>query len=182
VGLLRHTSALYSLRNGCYWVASIFLLLAGMALARIKSMEQLRYVATGGRGEPVGIGPHPRKRADLPVFSKSRGGESRARPLGLGLLMQGAWAAVLMLLRTDSCYAAYGNLYSNLLEYLISAVLIFYILTIGASFLCAGDSRKRSDRISLLDILLYRPSLWRVQPRFLIILFSIVLRRRFRVW
>jgi hypothetical protein len=96
--------------------------------------------------------------------------------------MQGAWAAVLMLVQTDSCYVAYGNLYSNLLEYLISAALIFYILTIGASFLYAGDSSKRSDRISLLDILLYRPSLWRVQPRFLIILFPIALRRRLRVW
>jgi hypothetical protein len=84
VGLLRHTSALYSLPTGFFRVASIFLLLAGMALARIKSMEQLRYVATGGRGEPVGIGPHPRKRADLPVFSKSRGGELRARPPGWG--------------------------------------------------------------------------------------------------
>jgi hypothetical protein len=48
VGLC-HTSALCSLPNGFYGMASIFLflLLARMALARINSMEQLRYVAPG---------------------------------------------------------------------------------------------------------------------------------------
>lgn len=42
VGLLRHTTALYRLPNGFYGIASIFLLLALLALARIKSIEQLR--------------------------------------------------------------------------------------------------------------------------------------------
>ena len=49
-GLLRHTTALYTLPNGFYGIASIFLLLALMALARIQSMEQLRYVAPGEWG------------------------------------------------------------------------------------------------------------------------------------
>jgi hypothetical protein len=49
-GLLRHTGALYSLPNGFYGIASIFLLLALMALARIKSIEQLRYAAPGEWG------------------------------------------------------------------------------------------------------------------------------------
>jgi hypothetical protein len=54
VGLLRHTAALYTLPNGFYGLAGIFLLLALMALARIKSIEQLRYVAPGEWGNLLG--------------------------------------------------------------------------------------------------------------------------------
>ena len=50
-GLLRHTEAFYALPNGFYGIASIFPLLALMALARIKSLEQLRYVAPGEWGK-----------------------------------------------------------------------------------------------------------------------------------
>jgi len=61
---------------------------------------------------------------------------NRAHVPGAALVMQGAWAAVLVLLRTyDPATGVYGNLYSNLLEYVISAALIFYILTIGGVFL-----------------------------------------------
>ena len=42
-GLLRHTRELYALPHGFYGIASIFLLLALTALARIKSIERLRY-------------------------------------------------------------------------------------------------------------------------------------------
>ena len=55
VGLLRHTPALYNLPPGFYGIASIFLLLALMALARIKSIEQLRYVAPGEWGNLLGL-------------------------------------------------------------------------------------------------------------------------------
>jgi APA family basic amino acid/polyamine antiporter len=49
------------------------------------------------------------------------------------LAVQGVWASLLVLPRTyDPATRAYGNLYSNLLEYVISAALIFYILTIVA--------------------------------------------------
>ena len=49
--------------------------------------------------------------------------------------MQGAWSAMLVLPRTyNPATGAYGNLYSNLLDYIISAALIFYILTIAAVF------------------------------------------------
>lgn len=42
---------------------------------------------------------------------------------------------VLLLIRTyDPATGTYGNLYSNLLDYIISAALIFYILTIAALF------------------------------------------------
>jgi APA family basic amino acid/polyamine antiporter len=54
---------------------------------------------------------------------------------GAALLLEGLWAAVLVLPRTyDPATRAYGNLYSNLLDYVISAALIFYILTIAGLF------------------------------------------------
>jgi len=44
------------------------------------------------------------------------------------------WIAVLILLRTKRVDAAgavtYGNLYSNLLDYVVFAALMFYVLTI----------------------------------------------------
>ena len=57
-----------------------------------------------------------------------------------GLVVQGIWAAALVLPRTVKTDAAgnvtgYGNLYGNLLDYVISAALIFYILTILGIFL-----------------------------------------------
>ncbi len=61
-GLLRHTPALYQLPNGFYGIASIFLLLALMALARIKSIEQLRYVAPGEWGNLLGLDRIPEVR------------------------------------------------------------------------------------------------------------------------
>jgi APA family basic amino acid/polyamine antiporter len=56
-----------------------------------------------------------------------------------GLIVQGIWAALLILPRTIKHDAAgnvtgYGNLYGNLLDYVISAALIFYILTIAGIF------------------------------------------------
>src|SRR5438046_2895490 len=51
------------------------------------------------------------------------------------LWVQGIWAAMLVLPRTfDPATGKYGNLYGNLLDYVISAALIFYILTIAAVF------------------------------------------------
>src|ERR1700757_4259634 len=52
-----------------------------------------------------------------------------------GLVIQGIWAGALVLPRTVKTDAAgnvtgYGNLYGNLLDYVISAALIFYVLTI----------------------------------------------------
>ncbi len=56
-----------------------------------------------------------------------------------GLIVQGIWSALLILPRTVKHDAAgnvtgYGNLYGNLLDYVISAALIFYILTIAGIF------------------------------------------------
>jgi hypothetical protein len=61
-GLLRHTAALYQLPNGFYGIAGIFLPLALQALARIKSIEQLRYVAPGEWGKLLGLDRIPEVR------------------------------------------------------------------------------------------------------------------------
>src|SRR5213082_2109798 len=52
-----------------------------------------------------------------------------------GLVIQGIWAGILVLPRTVKGDGSYGNLYGNLLDYVISAALIFYILTIAGLFL-----------------------------------------------
>jgi len=62
VGLLRHPAALYRIPNGFYGIASIFLLLAQQALARVKSIEQLRYVAPGEWGNLLGLDRIPEVR------------------------------------------------------------------------------------------------------------------------
>ena len=62
VGLLRHSSDLYTLPAGFYALSSIFLLLALMALARIPSLEQLRYVAAGEWGNLLGLDRIPEVR------------------------------------------------------------------------------------------------------------------------
>jgi APA family basic amino acid/polyamine antiporter len=51
-----------------------------------------------------------------------------------GLIIQGIWAGVLVLPRTVKPDGTYGNLYGNLLDWVISAALIFYILTIAGLF------------------------------------------------
>ena len=56
------------------------------------------------------------------------------------------WIAVLILLRTKRVDAAgavaYGNLYSNLLDYVVFAALMFYVLTIVSVFVLR---KKRPD-------------------------------------
>ncbi|HLH05575.1 MAG TPA: amino acid permease [Bryobacteraceae bacterium] len=60
---------------------------------------------------------------------------NKASVPGAALAMQGVWGALLILMRTyDSRTGTYGNLYSNLLDYVISAALMFYILTIAGIF------------------------------------------------
>lgn len=69
------------------------------------------------------------------LFFASAGTLNSASVPGYSLWMQGAWAAALVLPRTfNTATGTYGNLYGNLLDYVISAALIFYILTIAAVF------------------------------------------------
>ncbi len=69
------------------------------------------------------------------LFFRRAGELNRARVPGWSLWVQGLWAAALVLPRTyDTATHQYGNLYSNLLDYVISAALVFYILTIAGVF------------------------------------------------
>ncbi len=69
------------------------------------------------------------------LFFRSAGQLNDARVPAWGLMLQGVWAAFLVLPRTyDPATRVYGNVYNNLLEYIISAALIFYILTISGIF------------------------------------------------
>jgi basic amino acid/polyamine antiporter, APA family len=69
------------------------------------------------------------------LFFRRAGLLNRARVPGWALAMQCFWSAFLVLPRThDRVTGAYGNLYSNLLDYVISAALLFYILTVAGLF------------------------------------------------
>jgi APA family basic amino acid/polyamine antiporter len=77
------------------------------------------------------------------LFFRQAGELNKAHVPGWGLVAQGIWAAVLVLPRTyDTATHKYGNLYSNLLDWVISAALLFYILTIAGVFQLR---RKRPD-------------------------------------
>ncbi|MBI3300661.1 MAG: hypothetical protein HYZ72_01065 [Deltaproteobacteria bacterium] len=62
VGLLRHTHEHFELPPGYYGLESIMLLLAFMALARVKSIEALRYCAPGEWGKLLGLDRIPEVR------------------------------------------------------------------------------------------------------------------------
>ena len=73
------------------------------------------------------------------LFFKKSGQLNHKHVPAWGLVIQGIWAALLVLPRTIKHDAlghvtGYGNLYGNLLDYVISAALIFYILTIAGIF------------------------------------------------
>ena len=66
------------------------------------------------------------------LFLRAAGTLNKAHVPGRSLLVQGIWASALVLPRTfNTATHQYGNLYSNLLDYVISSALIFYILTIA---------------------------------------------------
>jgi basic amino acid/polyamine antiporter, APA family len=69
------------------------------------------------------------------LFFRRAGAVNRAHVPGASLIMQGAWASFLVLVRTyNPSTGTFGSLYSNLLDYVVSADLIFYVLTIAAVF------------------------------------------------
>jgi APA family basic amino acid/polyamine antiporter len=89
------------------------------------------------------------------LFFKATGKLNRSSVPGIGLALQCAWTCLLVLPRTrlrDASGAPkldpttgleqYGNVYSNLLDYVVFAVLIFYVLTIIGLFVLR---RKRPD-------------------------------------
>ena len=104
-----------------------------------------RHAADGGRDHGVDVRHHQCSDVDwsarllcdgpptalLPFRRQTQSAKVPASSLSL----QGLWAALLVLPRTyDPATQAWGNLYSNLLEYVISAALIFYVLTVAGVF------------------------------------------------
>ena len=72
------------------------------------------------------------------LFFRVTGRLNRRSVPAMGLGLQCLWTCVLVLPRTRLRNAAgqetYGNLYSDLLDYVVSAVLLFYVLTIIGLF------------------------------------------------
>ena len=131
------------------------------------------------------------------LFFSGAGRLNAARVPARGLVLQGIWAAALVLPRTyDPATGQYGNLYGNLLDYVVSAALLFYILTIAGVFRLRA-ARPDADRpyrafgypvipalyiagaaAILVVLLIYRPATtW---PGFLIVLLGIPVFLRLR--
>jgi len=80
------------------------------------------------------------------LFFRASGRLNDAKVPAWGLMLQGLWAVFLVLPRTYNVVTrAYGNLYNDLLAYVISAALIFYILTIAGLFRLR-QTRPAADR------------------------------------
>jgi APA family basic amino acid/polyamine antiporter len=111
------------------------------------------------------------------LFFRKAATLNRAKVPAWSLMIQGVWSAALVLPRTfNSAAGSYGNLYSDLLEYVISAALIFYILTIAGVFRLRAtrpDAERRyrafgypvvpaiyiaGATIVLLSLFVYRPA------------------------
>jgi basic amino acid/polyamine antiporter, APA family len=69
------------------------------------------------------------------LFFRNAGRLNKRGVPAFALMMQCVWSIVLVLPRVwDPATKTWGNLYSNLLDYVISAALIFYVLTIVGLF------------------------------------------------
>ncbi len=73
--------------------------------------------------------------AQQKLFFRFGGRLNHAKVPASALWIQGIWAILLVVPRTyDSTTHMYGNLYSSLLDYVISAALVFYVLTVASVF------------------------------------------------
>ena len=105
VGLLRHSEE-YSLPPGFYGQSSVMILLALLALARISSLEQLRYQAAGEWGNLLGLDRVPEVRTlrnKIKLLCQEQGraarwnaslakewiGQQQAQPSGLAFYIDG---------------------------------------------------------------------------------------------
>ena len=79
------------------------------------------------------------------LFFKATGKLNEKGVPGTALVYQGAWIVVLILMRTRKADGSYGNVYSNLLDYVVFAALLFYVLTIAGIFVLRWK-RPTADR------------------------------------
>jgi APA family basic amino acid/polyamine antiporter len=68
------------------------------------------------------------------LFFKATGKLNDCGVPGVALVYQGVWIVILILMRTRKPDGSYGNVYSNLLDYVVFAALLFYVLTIVGIF------------------------------------------------
>ncbi|HKW61573.1 MAG TPA: amino acid permease [Candidatus Acidoferrum sp.] len=72
------------------------------------------------------------------LFFRSTGTLNKRGVPGVALIVQGVWITLLILMRTRQVDAAgtvtFGNLYNDLLNYVIFAALLFYVLTVAGIF------------------------------------------------
>ena len=68
------------------------------------------------------------------LFFKATGKLNDKGVPGVALVYQGVWIAILILLRTRKPDGTYGNVYSNLLDYVVFSALLFYVLTVVGIF------------------------------------------------
>jgi APA family basic amino acid/polyamine antiporter len=76
------------------------------------------------------------------LFFRATGKLNKRGVPGMALVLQGIWITILISLRTRQQNGTYGNLYNDLLNYVVFAVLLFYVLTIIGIFLLR---KKRPD-------------------------------------
>ncbi len=84
------------------------------------------------------------------LFFRSTGRLNEHHVPAVGLVFQCVWASLLVLPRTRAVDAStgsvtYGNLYGNLLDYVVFSVLIFYVLTVAGIFVLRAK-RPGADR------------------------------------
>ena len=79
------------------------------------------------------------------LFFRATGKLNKHGVPGAALVFQGIWIALLILGRTRNPDGSYGNLYNDLLSYVVFAVLIFYALTIAGIFVLR-KKRPQADR------------------------------------
>jgi APA family basic amino acid/polyamine antiporter len=114
------------------------------------------------------------------LFFKATGRLNARHVPAIALIMQGVWTALLVLPRTRSLdpvtgaplldasgVEQYGNLYGTLLDYVVFAVLIFYILTIASLFVLRR-TRPDAERP-------YRAFGYPVLPAFYIVAATVIL-------
>ena len=89
LGLLRHTTEHFALPPGYYPVETIFLSIAFLALARIPSVEALRYEPPGEWGRVLGLDRIPEVRTlrgeTHPALQGGQAGARMERPVGAGM-------------------------------------------------------------------------------------------------
>ena len=87
------------------------------------------------------------------LFFRRAGTLNRASVPGWGLAIQGIWTVFLVLPRTwNPITQQYGNLYSNLLDYVISAALLFYILDYRRSDSAADQAAGCESTVSRVGV------------------------------